>query len=154
MDKDLIRKLQSEAPLTREEQVELELAIEETNRSHLRSSVQGLPEDLPSMAWRSGLNESLKQLSQRSKPKSRLGWRWISASAVSLVGAGALLFMLMKPHVGPPPSGPNSSVEAALVASHIESVSAIESGAAITPRPTANSLDGNSPWNEADIEAL
>lgn len=153
MDRDLIRKLQNDAPLTREEQVELELALEEANRSRLRTYVQDLPEEIPSMAWRSGLNEALQNLSQASKPKRRMGWGWLSASALSLAGAGALMFALLKP--SNEVLGDKTSVEAALVASHVESVNAIESGAALSPRPTSSDVKGQvAPWNEVDIESL
>ncbi len=153
MNKQILQKIQSGASLSREEQIEFELALEDSNRSQVREWVQGLPDEMPSLAWRSGLNEALQNLSQVQRPKRRLRWAWISASAMSLVGAGALLFVLVRPHAEPS-TDPSSSIEAAIVASHMESVSALESGAPLTLRPTAAASRQSTSWNEADIEAL
>lgn len=122
--------------------------------AQIRSSLQKLPEDTPSMTWRSQLNERLvAEASAKQSRKRRSIWTFLSPIA-GLALAGSLAFVLLtRPH----PSGNGSSLAISspkskvlaqsLVAEH--SRSEIEQdvvGAGLSPKASQGSaLDSTDP---------
>jgi hypothetical protein len=117
--------------------------------------VRALPEDVPSLAWRSALNEKLRHVQPRS-PKRRLSLAWLGGSAIA--GAAAItMFFLFKP------SGPTEKVlvsdaglEAAIMAAHEESAGAYEvtvAGASLRPTKL-ESLDEELDWTTVEHGSL
>lgn len=63
MDRELLKKLSSESGLTLSETLELERALESGSGDGPAAWMRALPQDEPSLAWRSGLNERLQAVS-------------------------------------------------------------------------------------------
>jgi len=118
--------------------------------------VKALPEDMPSMAWRSSLNERLREVAPPTRrPKRRFAW----LGGVSLAGAAALAILM----VNRPGEIKNHAVvnrdtglEAAIIAAHEESVGAYEvTTAGMTLRPTREEgLNEEIDWNASDLGTL
>lgn len=121
-----------------------------------RKWVGALPEDQPSLAWRSALNERLRE--QQPRPRFH---SWFLYPGLGLATAGALalvIWMAQPAPVGTPPSGP--TLEAALVSTHLESVRASEiAGAGMAPHDiatlhTASADRAEFEWNVMEAETL
>ncbi|MBV6458876.1 MAG: hypothetical protein HONBIEJF_02015 [Fimbriimonadaceae bacterium] len=118
--------------------------------------VKALPEDVPSMAWRSTLNERLRDAATPNrKPRRLLAW----LSGASLAGAAALaIFIVNRPEaIGDKPNlSGESGLEAAIIAAHEESVGAYEvTTAGMSLRPTRDEgLDEDVDWNANDLGTL
>lgn len=118
--------------------------------------VKSLPEDVPSMAWRSSLNERLREVAPPvRKPVRLLAW----LGGASLAGAAALaIFMAGRPDAisTKPPMARDTGLEAAIVAAHEESVGAYEvTTAGMSLRPTREEgLDEEIDWNANDLGTL
>lgn len=63
MNQELLRKLQAEAALSPDEQLQLDLELE-TGHGWLRAQVGALSDEWPSMVWRSALNDALRAAAQ------------------------------------------------------------------------------------------
>jgi hypothetical protein len=85
MNKDLLNKVKVEQPLTAEESLRLDAALEAQER--VASVVSGLPDEAPSLSWRSELNQRLARVSRtrRAGPVWRFGIAAVGMAAVSLM---------------------------------------------------------------------
>lgn len=119
-------------------------------------AVKALPEDVPSMAWRSSLNERLRDVAMPTR-KPRLLFAWLGGA--SLAGAAVLaIFMVGRPsdlNHSPLPAK-DFGLEAAIVAAHEESVGAYEvTTAGMSLRPTREEgADEEFDWNASDLGTL
>lgn len=122
----------------------------------VQSWVGNLPEEEPSLAWRSALNERLREMKPKPGLRRRLlypGFGLAAAAALAVVFWTAQLSNDEPPAIGP-------TLEAALVSTHRDSVRAAElAGAGMAPHDLAT-LHKSSPeepqfeWNELDVETL
>lgn len=139
MNKDLLKKLNGEQPLTAEESLRLDAALE--TQAPVASVVAGLPDESPSMSWRSGLNQRLAKVSRtrRAAPVWRLG-----IAAVGVAAASLLVVSLLQPV--PPDNGPvkttvaeskvKPSLEDAILAEHNDATSQASLGVHVSYRET------------------
>ncbi|HRJ26895.1 MAG TPA: hypothetical protein PLO61_05235 [Fimbriimonadaceae bacterium] len=155
---DLLRKIANDQPLTPAEEawLDAELAQEQAVPSCLKS----LPEETPSLAWRSSLNEQLRALAPAASARPRRLWKWLTGGSLALGVASSIALVLIWQHraglTSPAPSPQVApSVEAALIAAHQEGMSQIEFSA-----PSKSSASGSNTateefqWSEVDLESL
>lgn len=90
MNPDLFRKLQNEEPLSIQEMIELELALEQQDSDGLDQLTLAGEDKIPSLAWRSSLNEKL--LEQQHVPKEKVRY-WLSGAAAAAVIAAVAFFV-------------------------------------------------------------
>jgi hypothetical protein len=80
--------------------------------------VKGLPDDVPSMSWRSQLNE---RILAEAKPKKAFDLhRWLLRPAIGLGLAAALALVVVFRPIAPDTTG--SSVESLMIATHQDDV--------------------------------
>jgi len=91
MDKELFKKLIDEKPLTAEEALELDEALESDACEQVAHMVAAQHDDAPSLEWRSELNEKLSSETR----KGRKAWFWGVGAAVSTGAAATLMFLAM-----------------------------------------------------------
>ncbi|MCH8978937.1 MAG: hypothetical protein IH945_06805 [Armatimonadetes bacterium] len=85
MDKNLIEKIVAESDLSAEESLRLDEALEAKGSAAVARAVRELPDDAPSMAWRSDLNEKLGKASR--KQRVLVTWRYglaVTAGATAM----------------------------------------------------------------------
>jgi hypothetical protein len=111
-------------------------------------------EDVPSLAWRSALNESIRVEAER---KARKRWRLaLLRPAFGLAAAASLAFVLFAPRPVPTSAPVGSRLEAGLIALHEDSVRTAEIvGAGVRPfeAPTSAALQPD-PLIDLDAGAL
>lgn len=115
----------------------------------VRSAVAALPEDTPSLAWRSELNERLRASAVQPKRARWSPFVWGPAFGLGVAGALSIL-MLNRAPITTRPTTPSQSagVEAMLVSAHLESVRTADIvGTGITPEEASL---GATVQNEAD----
>lgn len=97
MNEKLLKKLINEEPLDAAEHLELEQALESGDRSLIAQCLSSQDHIEPSLAWRSSLNEQLRQIAPKPKVSPL---RWIGfggAIAAFAAGCAALVFMVSSP---------------------------------------------------------
>ncbi len=144
-----IEKIRNESALSQGDAERLEQGLMDSDS--LGKMVQSLPDDVPSMAWRSALNEKLLAASPRRRPSV---WRWPSLIALGAAAALTSIFFLSRP---PEILAPEQSMgpEAMLVAEHRESVAALEvSSVGLGMEESKSVATGHPDWNESDLEPL
>lgn len=94
MEREFLKKLESEEPLSAAEVFRLEELLEAEASSQVADMVVGLPDVEPSMAWRSELNLKLGALRPDKKVVAKAWWRngWM-VGGVSVVAASMALFV-------------------------------------------------------------
>lgn len=157
MSSEEMRKVLLEEELTEAEMAELDRALDAQEAQGVKRLVAELEEDVPSLAWRSALNEQLAKQTPASKQSKRswLGrWGW-----TGLALAGALAVVAIVPLVRKTSAAgdlaPKAPIEATLVAAHQESSSAI----ALATNAYNSEKAGNQVQNEfendlVDIQGL
>lgn len=154
--RELEQKLQNGLPLTAGEKALLEEALA---ASHTASFLQGMPDEVPSLAWRSELNEKLRAV-QPIPAKAKVSWwRLITGGSLALGVASsvALVLVLQKnaelnSTAGFKPT--DVSIEAQLLSAHQESVSQLEFGGSTRHASKANATTKEFKWSDADLESL
>lgn len=92
MDKDMFKKLAAEQPMTAEETLRLDAALDGEAGRLSRHAMAALGEDAPSLAWRSELNQKLSHVSRRRR--QAVYWRFgVAASGVAAATVFVLSFM-------------------------------------------------------------
>jgi len=121
--------------------------------------VRSLPEDAPSMAWRSHLNERI--LAAGRKRKARRSWAriWMPAAGLGTSAAiAASVFFLWIGGARPVNAVPEQSLEASMVSVHRDDVRFSElAGPGLSESDASSSQDGgraNGKWKESDLEAM
>jgi hypothetical protein len=112
----------------------------------VRDVLSAMPQDEPSLAWRSALNERLRV----AAPRRRLRVRLMPYAAGGLVAASMVLVALS---VLTPPPAAAPDVTDAVIAAHAQTTSALAMGQALTieDRPIP---DDEFHWTEDDLGAL
>jgi hypothetical protein len=127
----------------------------------MREVVRSLPEETPSMAWRSGLNEAL--LTEANRRRRRVFWFSALRPAAGLAFAGALaaFFVLRSAPMTsqPPTSYASSSIEAELLTTHNQVAAFADvAGTGVRPIETTYASRTQSTddldWTEVDIDSL
>lgn len=91
-DRTFMKKLLEERPLTAEESLRLDDALENQSGRLSQAILRDLPEDQPSLAWRSDLNTKLARASQAQK-KRQVILRWLPAMAAPVAAGCAFLLL-------------------------------------------------------------
>jgi hypothetical protein len=138
MDKELIGKLKGEQPLSAEEALRLDSALESERGQMVASIVSGLVDESPSLAWRSSLNERLAKSARKSR--AALAWRF-GFGATAAAATFVLAVILMQPtsvpdRAAPEPRNtvdntPKESVEDAILAGHQDVVQQASLGVSV-----------------------
>jgi hypothetical protein len=117
-ERELIRKLKNEEALRADESLWLDEAIEGGAAS--KGLVEALPDALPSLAWRSRLNERL----MAAVPQRSPWWRRAFAPTLATAGAAACALFLwnlnLKGGSVPTDGGEAASLEQMLISAHQE----------------------------------
>lgn len=154
-DKELFERLNDESGLlTGPDEARLDEALANQTISGLL--MKALPEEQPSMAWRSLLNERILAIAAASKRRSRWLSIWRPAIGLGLAGALAVVFMVNRPSQRPV-DHPRARVESGLVEAHQMSVEATEiagPGLAQHEAIATQKNDDLYDWSESDIETL
>ena len=136
MDKELIQKVLTEHPLTAEEALRLDGALEGDAGKWIAHVVSSLPEESLSLTWRSELNERLAKVSRRRRRV--VYWR-LGFGAAAVAAASILTVMLVQPvqPTGAPRPGivdtrPEESLEDAILAGHRDAMSQASLGVSVS----------------------
>jgi hypothetical protein len=116
----------------------------------VRGLVGALPEDEPSMAWRSELNEKL--LSLQAKPRARWWASWRPMAGLAVAGALALTLLVRSPQADPNPQV--TGLDEVLIAAHRESAARQEIGAASVSSLRSDTGSGPAYYDEVDLSTL
>lgn len=139
IDQDLMRKLESEQPLTAEETLRLDAMLDDD--PGVSNAVACLPEDEPSLEWRSRLNQELKKHARPHRPAPQARFRWLLGGGAAAVAASAAIVAVFvhgmaKPSV-PSEASPNAAavaergeptIEEMMIQAHRDSVRPVSLG--------------------------
>lgn len=99
--RDLLKKLHDETPLTAVEALQLDELLEAQSSERVAHTVAALPEEEPSLAWRSQLNSRLAEM---APAPARKPWgRWLGVTG--LVAAGVMAIAIVVGPFGLVPGG-------------------------------------------------
>lgn len=119
--------------------------------------VSMLPEDVPSMAWRSALSEKI--YAEHASFQKRRRFLWLTRPAAGILVAGALaLIVLVRVPTKQPSFAAGKSIESAVIDTY-QQETAIHEIASAGPIPGAESahiaaVDPDSDWPQLDSETL
>ncbi len=154
--RELEQKLRSDLPLTAGDMALLEEALADGQTASL---LQGMPEEVPSLAWRSELNEKLRAV-QPIPAKAKISWWKVitgGSLALGVASSVALVLVLQKNAELNSAAGYKTqdvSIEAQLLTAHQESVSQLEFGGSTRHASKASSTTKEFKWSDADLESL
>lgn len=125
-------------------------------QSQIANMVRALPEDEPTLAWRSELSGKLHMVARERERARKVSWIFRPTLGVALAGALALVFMYKGVPDSPRPSAPR--VEDQIVSAHQESVAIgqfwggirDDDGARVATAPAASEYR----WDETDLGTL
>jgi len=150
MNRNFFKIVRSEAPMDPVTELELDVLLDSASQLQVAEWVGSLPEDSPSLEWRSRLNERLMtEAKTPRRPRRFFVWAGSTGLVVAAAIAGVVVFWTPSAEV---PSAP-ASVEAQLVAAHLECASSVDMNLQLEQRPTQGDL-ASPIWTEADFEAL
>ena len=117
--------------------------------------VRELPEESLSLAWRSELNERLRQIQPKSRVRSRFERSWKPALGLALASCLAMVVTLRGPSVQPAQS---HGLEDTLVSSYSERTTMEDlasDGLSIHEvSETTLAADTSNQWTETDLDSL
>ncbi len=111
MDKSLLQKIAREEPLSAEESLRLDQALDV--QEPVANLVAHLPEDAPSLAWRSELNQRLAHTKVKRRQFSL--FRWGSGALAAAAAVTALVVVVS--NTAPKPAA-KGSVEEVILSAH------------------------------------
>lgn len=152
MDRELLNKLMNEDTLSAADEARLDAALSASNS--VRGLMAQLPEESPSMQWRSELNEKLLAL-QPAPAKRFVWWKFTAPVAIAAAAMAGTIF-LRHPAANLAPIQPNANVESMLIASHLETeaamdVSSVDPG---TPKAEAAKEQEEQSWSPHDLDSF
>lgn len=156
MNPDLLKKLQSETPLTAQEEAMLDAALASESQRQAARLVELMPDETVSLAWRSDLIEKLRDRQVKQRRRESVFWVLRPASAVAVAAAVFGVYLVGKPGQVAIVERPN--IEVYMVEAHkqTETVSLVAAsgiGALDAPRNgVSNSMTVD--WEEVDLGAL
>ncbi|MCH7905129.1 MAG: hypothetical protein IH944_11290 [Armatimonadetes bacterium] len=119
MDEKLLRKLSAEESISAEEALRLDASLESADQLKVRSIVESATSDsIPSLTWRSELNEKLSLVSGRDRRSRVLRFSSVGAVAAAVV---ALAFLYGSPRVDSP-IGPGPTIVKEPIVASLEDV--------------------------------
>jgi hypothetical protein len=97
MKPELIKKIESELSLHPNEEAAVDTYLSEAESAKIASLIQGLPKEMPSLAWRASLNEKITRIASKPVP---IGKRLAPFGLGALIGSGvmALAFVVALNH--------------------------------------------------------
>lgn len=133
------------------ERKDLEARLEA--QESMRLLVQALPDEEPSMAWRSELNERLRAMT--TSPKSKTwGWLWKPAAGL---GLASLLVVTVFMKAGQPQTalaGNETAMAQAMIQAHQQTVAHQELGTVPVEALSSDSASVPTDLNEVDLTTL
>jgi hypothetical protein len=139
----------------KEEQAELDALLKSESQQMVQRAVRALPEDSLSLAWRSDLNERLRQVRPVSKWRSRVVIAWRPALGLALA---TCLAVMVTVKTTPPSPQHTGNLEASLVTAYDDSTTADElvgPGLAVHEvNDTTRTQQTSSEWSESDLNNL
>ncbi|MBX3112687.1 MAG: hypothetical protein KF857_11835 [Fimbriimonadaceae bacterium] len=152
LDKEILRKLREEQPLTAAETLRLDESLE-AGASRAHQLLDGLDDAAPSYAWRSSLNQRLVSTKRHHAPRLKLFIGW--AGGLTAVAASALAMVMTQNSAKPTPApdhGPlaksvtPSSFEETLVSSHLQGANQ----SSVSTVPVQSAYDQVFDWSKLD----
>ena len=139
-----------------DDHAELDVLLRSESQQMIQRAVKSLPEESLSLAWRSALNEKLRQARPISRWRTRFAVAWRPALALALTGClAAVLMMRNTPIVA---TRHNEGIEASLVSVYDDSANSDElagSGLAYHEvNDTTKANNSSSDWSESDLTSL
>jgi hypothetical protein len=123
-------------------------------QEQIREVVRSLPDEAPSLAWRSALNTALLKEAAKRRRRAALAWVWKPSAGLALAAGLALVFVARMPQPEPIPAT-DSGIERALVNSYLNSKTSWElTGDGVTAneaKETEGSMDPD--WYREDLGA-
>jgi len=132
--------------------------LDSIGQQAVRKIVQALPEDAPSMAWRSSLNERLMEVAAKKQKKKRIAWIVRPALGLSLATVLAVVVMF-HPFARKPISTVDRGIESAIMSDHHDSVILNEvSSTGLNANEVTTDANPEDPddglWSDADAQSL
>lgn len=138
------------------EEVELEESLNSRAQASIRKVVNSLPQDAPSLRWRSSLNERLLSLEpiKRKLTTAAIAFRTLAgATLVCALGVGFVLLQ-HRPNTGPTSKmADGKALAAALISEHRDSVESSEiagPGVSVEDPDGANAMADSNPDSDPD----
>jgi hypothetical protein len=124
-------------------------------RSEIRDLIQAMPDDVPSMAWRSELNERVLAESNRIQKRRTLAWWSRPAAGFALASAFAVMF-ISRATIQSNSVRDSVSFESALVSAHRESQVSVTdySLTSLEADEFGESLPRQDGWTDNDLEGI
>lgn len=137
----------------------LDRALANKESLKIAKVVQGIPDEVPSMAWRSALNEQIIAAADRKKHRRFWARIWMPAAGVGTTAAIAVSMVVLL--LGPGPGNgadEGATLEASMVTAHRDDVRFNELAGPGLSQADANQAKQNSgsstDWKESDVEGL
>lgn len=132
---------------------EHENRLNEPGQLWVRETVRALPEETPSLAWRSNLNAAIAEQAQRQRKARLFGWVWKPSAGIALASCLALLVIAQMPKPQAPES--KADIESAIVNSYLHSKTSWElTGDGVTTSEAQDVSGSKEPdWFREDVGA-
>jgi hypothetical protein len=123
-------------------------------QEQIREAVRALPDETPSLAWRSALNAALQNEAARRRRRVAFGWVWKPSAGLALAAGLALIVIAKLPSPTPTPRT-DAGIERATVNSYLNSKSSWElTGDGLTTNEARDTDGSQDPdWFREDIGA-
>lgn len=155
MDRELIAKLMNEEALTPQEEAILDAKLVES--SGVAPLLKQVSDEVPSMAWRSELNEKLQTVARPRATQNRIS-RWLVPATA--IAAATILFSMFSPKqaatMPDAVAAKTPTIEAQLVSAHRDSVAILDVSSAgeLTMDRNDGSLMEGDEWAPTDLSPL
>jgi hypothetical protein len=155
MDQNFINKLMREEPLTEQEEAMLDAELARSTST--APLLKQLPDEMPSLAWRSELNERLLQSAKPVAKPSRL-FRWLvptTAVAAATIFVSVLISKQGEVNL-PDQAVASQNIESQLVSAHRDSVAILDVSSAgdITTGSAVSTNSEGMEWAPSDLSPL
>ena len=122
--------------------------------SWIRDMVGSLPEDVPSMTWRSDLNERIRAEVVRLRRRRTL--RFVLAPSLTCALSACVALVVWVGNSSPVLPHHQDGIEAALVATHQQGVTQVaDAGLTFTETESyADSIPNRETWTDSDLEGI
>ena len=138
-----------------DDHADIDALLKSDSQDRVRRVVRSLPEESLSLAWRSGLNERLREIKPVPRWRARLVVAWKPALGLALATCLAAILVF---RTAPTPTHHTANVEASLVAVYEDSASSDEvsgSGLALHEvNDTTKTSDSSAESTDSDLSTL
>ena len=116
--------------------------------------VGSLPDDVPSMTWRSDLNERIRAEAVRVRRRRTL--RFVLAPSLTCALSACVAFVIWTGNPAPVRPSNDNGIEAALVATHQQGVTQVaDAGLTFSEAESyADSIPNRETWTDNDLEGI